>query len=120
MSDPNGGGNAVLPIGEWMAHCDVRDLLSLREYDFWYRWRGKCEIIPQYMPPFPRPDTRPVLVVRHGNSFLRYSRGPRQGFFWDIYGDDLHTVGLALLALLEAPPPPGAEPWVKPAAASAP
>lgn len=48
----------------------------------------------------------PATVVRYGKSFLRYSKGPRQGFFWDAYGDDFLSPELALLALLQAPVPP--------------
>src|ERR1700722_19365640 len=66
-------------------------------------WRKHAEIIPNYMPPFPREDTRPTCVVKLGKSFLRYSHGPRQGYFWDVYGDDMHSPEWALLALLQAP-----------------
>ena len=73
-------------------------------------WRQFCEVIPLYLPPFPRPDTRPICVVRYKREaaewFLRYSKGPRQGFSWDIYGDDLLGAELALIALSAAPPPP--------------
>lgn len=77
-------------------------------------WRSQAEIIVGYMPPYPLPDTQPSCVVRFGGSFLRYSAGPRQGHFWDISGDDYQTPELALLALMEAPVPPGilkAEHW---------
>lgn len=70
------------------------------------KWRKFAEIVPGYMPPFPRPETRPTLVVRYGTSMLRYSKGPRQGYFWDLYGDDFYTAELALMALLQAPVPP--------------
>jgi len=78
-------------------------------------WRQLAEIIPNYFPPSPRPEVevqqvlpelQPKCVVRVGSSFLRYSKGPRQGFFWDLYGDDFQTPELALLALLQAPVPP--------------
>lgn len=74
-------------------------------------WRREVEIIPAYMPPFPQPTTRPSVAIRHGKRFLRYSVGPRQGFFWDVYGDDFQTPELALLALCqaEAPPAPSRE-----------
>lgn len=68
-------------------------------------WRVHAEIIPAYMPPFPRPDTKPIVVVKYDKSFLRHSCGPRQGFFWDLYGDDFMNVGLAFKALIEAPTP---------------
>lgn len=68
-------------------------------------WRVYAKIIPDYMPPYPRPDTQPRVVVEFRGQFLRYSCGPRQGWFWDGYGDDLKTPGLAFKALLEAPCP---------------
>ena len=34
--------------------------------------------------------------------FLRYSKGPALGVFWDVYGDDFLNVGLAVRAILEA------------------
>ena len=72
------------------------------------RWHRDCEIVPNYLPPFPRPDTRQRVIIRHRNgSYLRHSAGPRQGYFWDCYGDDMGTVELAVLALAEAPDPTG-------------
>ena len=71
-------------------------------------WMHEAEIIPNYMPPYPHKDTKPKVVVKWRNSFLRYSKGPRQGYMWDIYGDDMHTSELALLALLQSPVPPSA------------
>ena len=70
-------------------------------------WHKGCEVIDGYMPPYPRPDTRPSCVVRYApfNCFLRYSKGPRQGFFWDTYGDAMDSIELALLALANAPAP---------------
>lgn len=80
-------------------------------------WHSQCEIVPDYMPPFPSPDTRPTVVVRHNNgtkhpAFLRYSCGPRQGFFWDVYGDDMHSVEVAILAISQAPYPRSVAPIV--------
>jgi hypothetical protein len=75
-------------------------------------WQHECQIITNYMPKYPRPDTTVSCVIRHtvneGNQFLRYSNGPLQGFFWDVYGDDFHTPELALIALSQAPTPSGA------------
>jgi hypothetical protein len=74
-------------------------------------WHKKCEIIPDYMPPYPQKDTRPTVQVRYAGfstehpAFLRYSCGPKQGFFWDSYGDDMQSVELAVLALAKAPAP---------------
>lgn len=45
-------------------------------------------------------------VVQIRNSFLRYSKGPMQGYFWDVYGDDFLTPELAILSLMQAPIPP--------------
>lgn len=69
-------------------------------------WHKRCEIIPDYMPPFPSPGTKPTVQVRYDHSLmLRYSRGPIQGYFWDIYGDDMLTVEIAIVALSRAPSP---------------
>jgi len=72
-------------------------------------WHEKCEIVPDYMPPFPSPETKPIVVVKypnpHKDTFLRYSVGPLQGYFWDIYGDDMHSVEIAIVALSRAPIP---------------
>ena len=63
-------------------------------------WHKECEIIPNYMP---------IVVVKYPNShedtFLRYSTGPLGGYFWDVYGDDLHSVEVAIIALSRAPIP---------------
>lgn len=69
-------------------------------------WRIDAKIIPDYMPRYPRADTKPTVQVWYQDHGLRYSGGPRQGFFWDAYGDDFINVGLAFRALMEAPPPP--------------
>ena len=74
-------------------------------------WMHECEIVSGYMPPFPDKTTRPTCVVRYKyksgtETFLRYSAGPLQGYFWDIYGDDMHFPELALVAIINAPAPP--------------
>lgn len=66
-------------------------------------WRPQAEIIPKYVAG--PTDSTPRCVVRFGHSFLRHSKGPRQGHFWDVYGDDYLTPELALIALMEAEPP---------------
>lgn len=71
-------------------------------------WRKQAEIIAGWMPQHTRPDTTPKVVVRFEDSFLRFSHGPAQGYFWDIYGDDFIRPSLALIALLQAPVPPSA------------
>lgn len=80
----------------------IADMLGDNEM----HWRHDAEIIPEYMPPCPQPDTRPKCVVRYGKVFLRHSRGPWQGHSWDIYGDDYLRPSLALIALSQAPVPP--------------
>lgn len=74
------------------------------------QWHQRCEILPEYMPRFPSKDTRPTVQVRFNDGseyppFLRYSCGPKQGFFWDIYGDDMQSIELAVIALSQAPAP---------------
>ena len=82
-----------------------------------YRWQHECMIITDFLPKYPREDTKPLRVVvarstgkghnEDGGDFscLRYSKGPRQGFFWDGYPDDLHSFELAVLALSQCPTP---------------
>ncbi len=70
-------------------------------------WRKHATIIPAYRAPFAGHEDAPKCVVKFGeSSFLRYSRGPAQGYFWDLYGEDMATPELALMALLQAPVPP--------------
>jgi hypothetical protein len=93
------------------------DLRRLVELILDAPWHAECEIIPAYMPPFPEEDTRAKVVIRHNNgtehpAYLRYSRGPKQGFFWDIYGDDMQDVELAIVALSQAPYPRSVAPMV--------
>src|SRR2546423_574866 len=83
------------------------NLATLVDHLLQEQWRRDCEIIPGYMPPYPRADTKPRVVVRYKTSFLRYSHGPHQGFFWDIYGDDFHDPEWALLGIAQAPCPFG-------------
>lgn len=73
-------------------------------------WQQKVEFIPEYMPPYPRTLTEPKFVVRYNDGseyppFLRYSHGPVQGFFWDVYGDDFQALEWAVLAVHQAPAP---------------
>ena len=63
-------------------------------------WRRDAEIVTGPT------DRRPRVMVRCGRSFLRYSAGPRQGYFWDVGGDDFQTAELALLAICRAEAPP--------------
>lgn len=72
-------------------------------------WRRYATIIPKYRAPGDRDyeESRCVIMLKYQRmtTFLRYSKGPRQGHWWDIYGDDYQTPELALIALLEAEPP---------------
>lgn len=78
---------------------------SIQKYMWNSWWQARVEIIPDWMPNFPGPDTKPKLVVRYGESYLRYSAGPKQGFFWDIYPDAMHSEELAIIAVSGAPTP---------------
>lgn len=76
-----------------------------------HHWMHECEIDPAYMPPYPDAATRPTCQIHYvykdgSRTGLRYSKGPAQGFFWDVYGDDFHSPELALVALSQASPPP--------------
>lgn len=74
-------------------------------------WMHECEIIVDWMPKFPREDTQPICAVRWKSrpdsegTYLRYSSGPLQGYFWDIYPDNMHSPELALLAISRVSPP---------------
>lgn len=87
------------------------DAQKLINYLLSQHWMHEVRIIPDYMPPFPREDTRPRCAVyftyKDGKEVgLRYSRGPLQGFGWDTYSDDFHSPELALIAISQAPAPP--------------
>lgn len=99
---------AKMAIRQDPAQFDMRKLISriLTQH-----WMHECEIIPDYMPPSPREDTRPTCKVRYvyedgERVFLRYSKGPAQGYFWDAYGEDMHSPELALVAISQSPAPP--------------
>ena len=70
------------------------------------KWHKDCDIIPKYMPPHPLPNTKPKVVVYSeiGNCFLRHSQGPLQGYYWDVYPDDMMFIEWAIIALSQAPP----------------
>lgn len=89
------------------------------------QWLRLVEIVPDYMPPFPRADARPTIQVRclvnpnepapgPGVCTGRYSylRGGGHagwlsgGYFWDCYGTEWHSVEHALVAVIHAPVPP--------------
>lgn len=79
--------------------------LLLDTSDFKGAWRSRAEIIVNYMPPHADAKTSPRCVIRLGEVFLRHSKGPKQGYIWDTYGDDFLYPELALLALYHAEPP---------------
>jgi hypothetical protein len=96
-------GVRALDPWHWLDRASVVDLLGATQYE--NKWKLECRIIPNYLPPYPNKHTRARVVVQFGESFLRHSAGPLQGWFWDVYGDDLQTVGLAVRAIIEAPRP---------------
>ena len=78
-------------------------------------WTDRVEIIPHYMPPHPNKDTRPSVAIRYNSGsdhppFLRYSAGPLQGYFWDVYGEDFQSIPMAVIAISQAPPPRSVDP----------
>lgn len=72
-----------------------------------HAWWELVEIVPEYRPPHAAATDSPRCVVKYGQMFLRWSCGPIQGYFWDIYGDDFKHAEWALLGLMDAPVPPG-------------
>ena len=89
------------------------------------KWIDLVEIVPDYVPPFPRDDTRPSIQVRclvnpkepepgpgiatGRHLYLRTSghAGWRNGgYFWDMYGTGFASIEYALLAAIHAPVPP--------------
>lgn len=70
-------------------------------------WHYDCIIFPDYpMCDEIRGRIKGVYIwYQPKRMFLRYSRGPRQKTFWDIYGDDFVTTELAVIALADAPAP---------------
>lgn len=103
---------------KWQAKMAIRmdegqfDLREVINCLLTQHWMHECKIIPDYMPPFPDEDTKPTCQVCYAayedgsKHFLRYSRGPLQGHFWDVYGSDFLIPEIALVALASAPPPP--------------
>jgi hypothetical protein len=80
------------------------------------KWWSRVEFVENYMPRFPREDTKPTKVsVKCGENFLRHIGFGR--YIWDMhYGKDSEfgTQENALLCLMNAPVPPwllSAELW---------
>lgn len=69
-------------------------------------WHCFAEVVEDYMPPYPRPDTKPSIQVRWGSSYLRKGGSPLRPYFWDIYGHEFRSVQQAWIALAHAPAPP--------------
>ncbi len=89
---------------------EVIDIGKMIDYLIEEPWHKDCVIITDYVAPHAKKGARPELRVRFNgfddhDVFLRYSRGPKQGFFWDCYGEDFKSVELAILALSQAPSP---------------
>jgi hypothetical protein len=42
-------------------------------------WHEKCEILPDYMPKYPREDTRPSVQVRYNDGSKRSSERLKGG-----------------------------------------
>ena len=93
-------GKVIKPEG-WTAP-DV--VAALKDQQDGISWREECEIIEGCTSSRPNPNT---VMVRHKstNRFLRYSCGPKQGHFWDVYGDDYQERALAELAISQADRP---------------
>lgn len=68
-------------------------------------------IILDYMPRYPRPETKPQAVViysRGSDVFLRHFDtldNPAPTYRWDVYGDDFVSLEAAQRALITAPEP---------------
>lgn len=69
-------------------------------------WHKECEIIQNHKY---RDGSEVKVLIKypneHQDTFLRYSKGHKQCYFWDVYGNDFNTVELAILALSKAPIP---------------
>lgn len=102
----------------WLRDATLVDLLSLSSYK--HAWKGNIDIIPRYIPPYPPANYQPTVAVGIKRRYLRteedsknfdewtwlrHSKGPHQSFFWDVYPDNMMTVGLAILAIIQAPYP---------------
>ena len=90
------------------------DVEKIVEYLLDQQWHNNCLIDSHYIPKGCRgkedEDEHAYVAVIYDNGTeykpkLRYSKGPKQGFFWDIYGDDMNSVELAIIALANAPAP---------------
>lgn len=88
-----------------MINTNIIDRDKLVQYMLNYRdhpWREDAEIITTEQ------RGSKITSVRYVDNYLRYSKGPGQGYFWDLYGDDFISAEYALVALCQAPAPPRA------------
>jgi hypothetical protein len=72
------------------------------------KWWDMVEIVLDYMPPYPRPDTKPTRVsLKCGENYLRDLGWGN--LIWNThYGEssEFYTAERAILALMKAPVPP--------------
>lgn len=100
---------------QWAERMAIRqpieniDLRKLVNQLLTQHWQHEC-LIELTNPRFG--NLQPKLTISWAapgatdRSYLRHSRGPGTGTFWDVYGDDFHTPELALIQLSKAYPPP--------------
>ena len=91
------------------------DLAELKRLMFKHSaWVRDCEILVSPSSEAKNSDEPPAVFIRYKAgeeyAYLRHSKGPLQGYFWDIYGDDFQSAALATLALYSAPPPQNVDP----------
>lgn len=91
------------------------DLAELKRLMFKHSaWVRGCEILVSLSSEAKASDKSPAVFIRYKAgeeyAYLRHSKGPLQGYFWDIYGDDFQSMALATLALYKAPPPRNVDP----------
>lgn len=69
------------------------------------KWMRRCRLVRK------QKDSRLNVYCPEHDCYLRHSKGPFQGYMWDVYGDDFLYEELALYALSQAPTP--SRPYVK-------
>lgn len=101
------------PITEQVAWLfDARQCPDASVYPATAVQEVEAAIIDGYVPPFAREGHKPMVCIVSGEWWLRYSKGPQTGTFWDAYGDDFHTVELARTELAKAPPVRAGKPGI--------
>lgn len=113
--------------------CSSQGFVSYLLNQPWHRY---CEIIPDWISPEAdklerqgHHQIREVKVLCPNKNvskasngyysigealYLRFSHGPRQGYSWDIVGDDFKEIEWAVIALSKAPAPPNVLEWDRP------